>query len=61
MGFLGIFLGPKGQFPVKNHISGYHIKKYRFLKNRIFRDFLRFLRFLLMQIMAGIGQKWPGI
>ena len=47
------------EFPAKNHISGYNIKKYRFLKNRIFLHYLRFLRFLLMQIMAGIGRKWP--
>ena len=45
IGFLGAFRAPKGQFPAKYHISGHYIRKYGLLKNRNFRDFLRFFRF----------------
>ena len=45
IGFLNAFRAPKGWFPAKYHISGHYIKNYGFLKNRIFRDFLRFFRF----------------
>ena len=61
IGFLGTFRGPKGRFPAKNHISGHYIKKYRFLKNRIFWHFLWVLRILLMRLVAEIGRKWTEI
>ena len=59
IGFLGAFRGPKDQFPAKYHISGHYGTKYRFLKNRIFGDFLMIFLIFPIRFVAGIGRKWP--
>ena len=59
IGFLGAFRGLKDQFPAKYHISGHYGTKYRFLKNRIFGDFLMIFLILPIWFVAGIGRKWP--
>ena len=58
IGFLGAFRGLKDQFPAKYHISGHYGTKYRFLKNRIFGDFLMIFLILPIWFLAGIGRKW---
>ena len=57
IGFLRTFRGPKGRFPAKYHISGHYMEYLRILKNRIFCDFLRFLRNFSIWLAAGIGRN----